>query len=263
MNNREVLYLLKREINSMMVTRDKGIVTLWCPLNTRQSEADLENPYLPMLEYARYCLCVLLFVPVPQRVLVIGLGGGTIPTAISKAAEGAVIDVVEIDAEVADIAKNFFHFNLSSRLRLFIDDGASFIKESTIPYDIIILDAYTGAHLSESIYSETFYADVSRCLTENGIVAVNIITGNRALYRKNLRLIHGAFESVSTLDCMGSSNTVIFASKKKVQKSSLYDNAELVEPKLPAGFYPSGLIEQFRGVSLLERVAWRLNNPES
>ncbi|WP_420265768.1 spermidine synthase [Candidatus Magnetominusculus dajiuhuensis] len=262
MTKREVLYYLKRDMNSLMVTRRGGVVTLWCPLKTKQSEADLDNPLLPMLEYARNILCVLLFVPEPQRVLVIGLGGGTIPTALSGAAEGAVIDIVEIDAVIAAIAENYFPFRPSPRMRLFIGDGAGFVRESTELYDVVIVDAYTGAQLAESIYSEAFYADVSRCLTDRGVAAVNIITGNKALFKNNLRLIHGAFASVSTLDCQGSNNTVVFATKKKTHRSSLAHNAGVVEPKLPTGFRPWALIDQFRGVPLLDRAKWRLGKPQ-
>ncbi|KWT86791.1 spermidine synthase [Candidatus Magnetominusculus xianensis] len=260
MNKQEVLYYLKREINTMMVTRHESVVTLWCPLNTKQSETDLNNPYLPMLEYARHILCLLFFVPVPERILVIGLGGGTIPTALCAAAEGAVIDVVEIDTEVAAIAERFFHFRPSNRLRLFLGDGAVFVQESKALYDVIILDAYTGAHISDSVCSEAFYSGVSHRLTDRGIVAVNIITGNKALFRNKLRLLHGVFGSISTLDCKGSKNTIVFAGKKKIHKSTLLQNAELVEPRFPAGFRPSALIEQFKGVPLFEKAKWQLSN---
>ncbi|MBF0458354.1 MAG: fused MFS/spermidine synthase [Nitrospirae bacterium] len=260
MTIREELYYLKRDVNSLMVTRNGDVVTLWCPMKTKQSEVDLRNPYLPMLEYARNCLCVLLFVPVPERVLVVGLGGGTIPTAISAVADRAVIDVVEIDEEVAGIAQRYFNFRQTNRLRLFIGDGAEFIREARSLYDVVVLDAYTGEHLSDSIYSETFYSDISRCLTDSGIVAVNIITGNKALFKNNLRLIHRAFGSVSTLDCHGSNNTVIFAGKKKIPGATLWHNAELIEPNLPSGFHPLALIGEFKGVPLLERAKWQLNN---
>ncbi|MCG6553566.1 MAG: fused MFS/spermidine synthase [Candidatus Magnetominusculus sp. LBB02] len=259
MPNREVLYYLRRDVNSLMVTRRGSLVTLWCPLKTRQSEADLSNPRLPMLEYARNCLSVLFFVPQPSRILVIGLGGGTIPTALAAASE-AVIDVVEIDEAVAGVAKRFFNFAASDRMRLFTGDGAEFVKESEMLYDIIILDAYTGQHLSNSIYSEAFYADVTRILSDKGVAAVNIITGNQALFKKNLMLIHRGFRGVSTLDCLGSNNTVVFAGKNKQSKSSLFQNAGLIAPKLPPGFIASELIERMRGVPLLDRAMWQFDN---
>ncbi|MBF0319669.1 MAG: fused MFS/spermidine synthase [Nitrospirae bacterium] len=252
MNNREVLYYIEREPNSVMVTSNGGVVTLWCPLRTKQSEVDLRAPLLPGLEYARKLLCALLFVPAPGRILVIGLGGGTVPTALSAAVPEAAIDVVEIDAEVASIAGKFFNFRQSQRLRLFTCDGAAFVRESRERYDIIIVDAYTGDRISDSIASEEFFAGVARCLREDGVAAVNLMTGNPTMFKRNLRLIRGAFEHLSLLSCKGSSNTVVFAGRKKIPTATLSGNAGLAGPKLPPELCLPELIAQFKGVSLLE-----------
>jgi spermidine synthase len=46
----------------------------------------------------------------PQRVLIVGLGGGTIPSMFRKYLPDLQIDTVELDPEVVQVAKQYFGF---------------------------------------------------------------------------------------------------------------------------------------------------------
>jgi spermidine synthase len=76
-------------------------------------------------------------------VLVVGLGGGTLPQFLRMAYPYARIDVAEIDPAVVRVAEDYFNLRQDERLRVDVGDVRAFV-ESAAPgsYYIIILDAY-------------------------------------------------------------------------------------------------------------------------
>ena len=60
--------------------------------------------------------------------LLIGLGGGGLPTYISAHFDKVKLKVVEIDGAIIRVAKDQFGFNTSDRLQVVQDDGLKFIE---------------------------------------------------------------------------------------------------------------------------------------
>src|ERR1700722_9931017 len=74
----------------------------------RQSCIDLQQPNRLMFEYTQMMLVSLLLDPDPKSILIIGLGGGTLPRTLGRLLPEADIDVVEIDPAVASVAGEGF-----------------------------------------------------------------------------------------------------------------------------------------------------------
>ena len=53
--------------------------------------------------------------PAPQNVLIVGLGGGSLPRALAAMLPATHIDVVEIDPAVTRVARSYFMFAPGSR----------------------------------------------------------------------------------------------------------------------------------------------------
>ena len=77
----------------------------------RQSCMLLEHPERLVFEYTRMMLGALYLEPEPHRILIIGLGGGTLPRALERLLPEAQIDVVEIDPAVVRVAQQYFGFH--------------------------------------------------------------------------------------------------------------------------------------------------------
>jgi spermidine synthase len=85
----------------------------------RQSCIDVRHPERFALNYTRMMLGGMLFSsPDPKRVLLVGLGGGSIPTALREILPDARIDIVEIDPAVTRVARRFFDFKDDARIRV-------------------------------------------------------------------------------------------------------------------------------------------------
>ena len=88
-------------------------------------------------------MAALLFNPNPDRILIVGLGGGTLPMALRELTPDAVIDTVEIDPAVIRVATDYFGYRTDAQNLIFTEDARVFGKRAKIKgqrYDLIILD---------------------------------------------------------------------------------------------------------------------------
>lgn len=89
----------------------------------RQTCYALNDPNRMVFNYMRMMMAALFVNPAPQRILIVGLGGGTLPSALAALLPQAEIDVVEIDPAVVRVAREYFGFVPSARLRVHQVDG--------------------------------------------------------------------------------------------------------------------------------------------
>jgi spermidine synthase len=126
--------------------------------------------------YARMMMASLLLNPQPQRILVLGLGGGTLPLALDETLPQAQIDVVEIDPAVVRVAREYFAFAPSERVDVFAQDGRVFVKRAAHngqQYDLIMLDAFNGEYIPEHLMTREFLEEVKTLLSDDGVLAAN------------------------------------------------------------------------------------------
>lgn len=122
----------------------------------------------------------LLNLQAPQKALVVGGGDGGVLRELTKNKSLKQIDMVEIDQSVVDLCRENLptlsnNAYQDSRVNLYIEDAFAFVKNSTDHYDLIIIDATDTyedeeGELSESLFTQEFYADCKSRLSEQGIV---------------------------------------------------------------------------------------------
>jgi spermidine synthase len=143
---------------------------------TLQSAMNLNDPTALRLIYSRYTSLGLTFRPDAKKMLVIGLGGGSIPKKIQKEFPHMEIDAVEIDPEVIKMAKDHFHVKENALLRLHAQDGRLFLTRTRHQYDIILLDAYFTDAMPFHLTTKEFFELAQKKLTPNGIIVANLIS---------------------------------------------------------------------------------------
>lgn len=65
-----------------------------------------------------------------KSILVLGLGGGALCTYLNQAYPQFIVDGVEIDPTMLDLARKYFGFKPSENLRPHIADGLSFVGDA-------------------------------------------------------------------------------------------------------------------------------------
>src|SRR2546422_8270281 len=169
-----VIYEKASRYNTIVVTEDhKGMRTLLFERGGgRQSVVKPGDPDHLELPYARVALAGLALCEEPRRILVVGLGGGTLPMFLRTHYPAATIDVAEIDPDVVDVAKKFFGFREDERMRAQGGDGRQFIENARqAEYDVIFLDAFGARDVPKQLTTQEFLQITRRALVPNGVAA--------------------------------------------------------------------------------------------
>lgn len=176
----------------------------------RQSCMQLSQPEKLVFDYTHMMMGALLMNPRPDRVLVIGLGGGSLPRALAGLLPEAHIDVVEIDPAVVRVARDYFLFKPDADTQVFEEDGRAFVRRAQRTgrqYDLIMLDAYDHEYIPEHLLTREFLGEVRALLKPGGVVAANTFSSSR-LYDSESVTYHAVFGEFYNLK---SSNRVIIA----------------------------------------------------
>jgi spermidine synthase len=183
------IYISKRRNQLIMTFQLKG----W---DYTESVANLEDPDDLPLHYSQVMTGASLLYPAEvKRILMIGLGGGSISTYYGRAMPDVHIDTVELDQRVIDVAKQYFALRETPRVRYIAADGRVFLNRSKDQYDLILLDAYRGGYVPVHLLTREFYTLVKSRLTPGGAVAFNVHDGTK-LYHSTVRTLGEVFPTV-------------------------------------------------------------------
>ena len=224
----KVLYEKASRYNTLVVTDDgRGLRTLsFARYGARQSVVKVGDPDHLELPYVRGMLVGLAFAEDAKRILIVGLGGGSIPTFLHKHYPRMTIDVVDIDPDVVAVAKKFFGFREDATMHAYVDDGRRFIEACRNPYDIIFRDAYGADNVPYALTTREFLQAVRRALSPRGFVVANVWSrSSNALYDSMVRTYQDSFAALSVLDLQGAGNKILIA----MPNDGLIGRAELAK----------------------------------
>jgi len=144
--------------------------------NLRQSGMFKDDPARLKLLYSHYLSLTFAFRPDATDAAVVGLGGGSLPKAYHKAFPNLRVDAVEIDPEVARVAREYFALKEDARLRVHVQDGRLFFVKNERTYDVVFLDAYNSDTVPFHLTTREFHREIKARLKPGGVVGVNLIS---------------------------------------------------------------------------------------
>ena len=112
-----------------------------------------------------------------KSTLMIGGAAYTYPIHYLQKYEDKTIDVVEIDEKMTQIAEEQFGLNAKDeRLKIYTQDGRSYLNYSENKYDTILIDAFKGLNAPFELTTYEALVHAKNMLNDNGIVLTNIIS---------------------------------------------------------------------------------------
>ena len=213
-----VLYEKQSEYNTIIVTEDANgyRVLRFERSGARQSIGKPGEPEYLGFAYTKVAFVGLALTREPSRILIVGLGGGTMPMFLRKHYPNAHIDAVDIDPEVVHVAREYFGFKEDERLRAHVGDGRQFVERVREPYDVIFLDAFGTRNVPSHLTTLEFMRAVRKAVKPTGVVVGNIWgRGPNPLYDSMVRTYQEVFEELYILDVIGTSNKILLALPRK------------------------------------------------
>ena len=148
----------------------------------RQTCFDQDEPDKMVFAYTRMMTSALFVKPDPRNVLIVGLGGATMPRSLEKILPDAVIDSVEIDPAVVRVAERFFGYEQGPRQRVFVEDGRAFVERAHREghkYDMVMLDAFDTDYIPAHLLTREFLQLVYEILAPDGVLVANTFTDSK------------------------------------------------------------------------------------
>jgi spermidine synthase len=186
-----------------------------------ETRMSLTNSLAGHFEYTEYFQMPWLWNHDIKHVLMAGLGGGSTQRAWQHYYTNVLVDTVEIDPVVVDVAHKYFGVTESPILKIHTNDARVFLRRSTYTYDVILMDAYAttryGSSIPPHLTTKEFFEIASNHLGTNGVLAYNVI-GQIYGERKSIigalyRTMKEVFPQVYLFPANETQNVVMVATK--------------------------------------------------
>lgn len=132
-----------------------------------------------------------------NNTLMIGGAAYTYPKHYLKKYGNKKIDVVEIDKKMTEIAKEEFDLDLSNpNLKIYHQDGRSYLNYSKEKYDTILIDAFKGLNAPFELTTYEAMCKARNMLNEDGLVITNIISSLEGEQAKFIQHEYATYKAV-------------------------------------------------------------------
>ena len=197
--------------STVEVSEKDGIRSLHLGSETVQSSMSLADPTELVMSYTRAMMAFLLFNPQPQRVLMIGLGGGSLAKFVYRHLPSVHITVIESQPRVIAAARQYFHVPPDdSRFRVELAEGSRWVAAHPRSCEVLMVDGYDAHEQVSELSSEDFYADARAALTDDGILVVNLWSSDFRL-DAYVQRIERVFDAVACVPAERRGNVVALA----------------------------------------------------
>lgn len=170
------------------------------PGRALQSCMKLDDPTTLVLPYSRAMAATLTVPRHLERLLMVGLGGGSLVRWVRHYLPELQQDIVEIDPVVVEVARELFAVTPDDHVRVAVQDGRAFIAQAPTRYDLVWLDAYGPDSVPTHLTTVEFFQLVRAHLTPGGAVAANIWgPAVNPAYDSQVRAIQEAFPETYVL----------------------------------------------------------------
>ncbi|MBM3347948.1 MAG: methyltransferase domain-containing protein [Betaproteobacteria bacterium] len=170
---------------AVAVSEEGGVRFLHIGGDAVQSAMRLSTPDRLELHYTRVMMGFLLFHPKPTRVLMIGLGGGSMARFLHQAHPRAQVIALDVSREVVAAARRHFDFPADdAHLSVVLEDGGNWVPAHPASADVILLDAFEDGDQVPALCTESFYAAARAALTEPGVLVQNFMADDNRLDRR-------------------------------------------------------------------------------
>jgi spermidine synthase len=201
--------------NKPFIVDDRTQRRLQFDLYTVQSAMHREHPDRLVLPYTRKMMAFLLFNRTPARILLLGLGGGSLAKFCYRRLPGSAITTIEVNPDVIALREEFCIPPDDHRFRVVRADAADYIAALGRSKDVIVADACDSEGIAPELATIEFYENVRRCLSGGGVFVANMCgdEDDRAAHLDKIRTVFG--DELLTLKVGPDGNVIVFAFKER------------------------------------------------
>ncbi len=188
---------------------------LYFNVRLMQSEMSLKAPHDLAIRYTQKMMAFLLFQPRPKRIVLIGLGGGSLIKFCYQRMPGTQLTAVELDPNVIAFRDTFLLPPDDSRLQVLEADGAEFLESTEKGIDALLVDAFDKTGFAPSLANREFFDNAYAKLSGNGVLVINL-AGEKETYAGLIgEAMHVFDDQVIVISVPDDGNHVLYAFKER------------------------------------------------
>lgn len=188
---------------------------LYFNVRLMQSEMSLKAPYDLAIRYTQKMMAFLLFQPRPQRLVLIGLGGGSLVKFCHRRLPGTRLTAVELDPDVIAFRDAFLVPPDDERLQIVHGDGAEYIASADKGIDVLLVDAFDKTGFAPSLANREFFDNAYAKLAGKGVLVINL-AGDKDSYEGLIgEAMHVFDDQVIVISVPDDGNHVLYAFKER------------------------------------------------
>ena len=188
---------------------------LYFSVRLMQSEMSLKTPNDLALRYTQKMMAFLLFHSRPKRIVLIGLGGGSLIKFCYHRLPGTQLTAVELDPDVIALRDIFELPPDGPRLRVLQADGAEYLAQAEKGIDALLVDAFDKTGFAPSLANREFFENAYAKLVGNGVLVINL-AGEKESYAGLIgAAMHVFDDQVIVISVPEDGNHVLYAFKER------------------------------------------------
>ncbi len=188
---------------------------LYFNVRLMQSEMSLKAPHDLAIRYTQKMMAFLLFQPRPKRIVLIGLGGGSLIKFCHRRMPGTHLTAIELDPEVIAFRDAFLVPPDDERLEILQADGAEYIANADKGIDVLLVDAFDKTGFAPSLANREFFDNAYAKLAGNGVLVINL-AGEKESYEGLIgEAMHVFDDQVIVISVPDDGNHVLYAFKER------------------------------------------------
>lgn len=188
---------------------------LYFNVRLMQSEMSLKAPNDLAIRYTQKMMAFLLFQPRPKRLVLIGLGGGSLIKFCYYRLPGTQLTAIELDPNVIAFRDTFLLPPDDTRLQVLEADGAEFLENTEKGIDVLLVDAFDKTGFAPSLANREFFENAYTKLAGNGVLVINL-AGEKETYAGLIgEAMHVFDDQVIVISVPDDGNHVLYAFKER------------------------------------------------
>lgn len=188
---------------------------LYFNVRLMQSEMSLKAPHDLAIRYTQKMMAFLLFQPRPKRIVLIGLGGGSLIKFCYQRMPGTQLTAVELDPNVIAFRDTFLMPPDDDRLQVLEADGAEFLESTEKGIDALLVDAFDKTGFAPSLANREFFDNAYAKLSGNGVLVINL-AGEKETYAGLIgEAMHVFDDQVIVISVPDDGNHILYAFKER------------------------------------------------
>lgn len=204
--------IFKTKYASLSITRSNNTLELRSGTEALHSVINIKKPHKLALKNLQYLMGILLFLPTPANILLLGTGGGSLIHFLRFHYPQCRLTSVDLDAEL----QNLMHQKMllpeaSESLVYVVDDAAHYLHHCHQQFDLILVDIFAGSQSPDWLLDSPSIQQIHTLLSDQGAVAYNLLIDSEHAFNLFYRNLTRVFaQQTLFLPVEGYDNTLAY-----------------------------------------------------